>query len=208
MKFYRVFLCFVFLGLLAGAAYSQTTDPGVILRGDGASEGVGLTFSGSFQTTGSDAFQCATTGVDGSPTGDGSNTNCFYNNSGFTFTALHLFFAPTTAVLSCGSNSPDPFFQNCFVTDNVTVNGISTTEITFSGLGSNDGCGVEVPCAGIPDGQHFLLGLVDINGNPDTTDSASYSAVADTPTTVTPEPASALLFVIGIGAIALFLKRA
>jgi hypothetical protein len=197
MKLYRVFLCFVFLGLLAGAAYSQT-DPGIILRSDGSSELVTTpTFGGTFQTMEGDPFLCTSAG-------DGSNTNCFKNGTGTTFIALHLFFAPTTAPLSCGSNSPDPFFQNCVVADGVMFNGISTTEITFSGLGSTDGCG-GVACKGIQNTDDFLLGLVDINGNPDLTDNVTYSAVADI---ITPEPASALLFVIGMGAIALFLKRA
>ncbi|MDQ1409746.1 MAG: hypothetical protein QOJ41_1481, partial [Acidobacteriaceae bacterium] len=50
------------------------------------------------------------------------------------------------------------------------------------------------------------LGLLNLNGTPDTTDTATYSAVADTIGS-TPEPASVLLFVIAMGAIALFLKR-
>ena|ERR1700722_3765200 len=196
MKLYRVFICFVFLGLLAGAAYSQTDDPGIILRGDGASELVTTpTFGGAFQTMTGEPFLCASAG-------DGSNTNCFQNGTGTTFIALHLFLTPTNPSLpiSCGNNSLDPFFQNCFV----TPLGGSITEITFSGLGSSDGCG-GVACKGIQNSDHFLLGMVDINGNPDLTDTATYSALADL---ATPEPASALLFVIGMGAIALFLKRA
>jgi hypothetical protein len=193
LKSARLFFFLVLLASSAVATFAQTIDPGVILRGDGSSEPVGLVFAGEFQTPTGAQFACPT---------DGTQDNCFSNASGFTFIALHLFFDPTTAPLSCGSNSLDPFFQNC-VTDNVIIDGSPKTEITFSGLGSTEGCGG--PCPGILDGQHFLLGLVDINGNPDTTDNAVYSAVADIPT---PEPASALLFVIGIGAIALFLKRA
>jgi hypothetical protein len=209
MKLYRVFICFVFLGLLAGAAYSQT-DPGVILRGDGASEQVGPTFGGGFQTTNADPFQCATIAADGvTPTGDGSNTNCFESISPVTVIALHLYFAPNPnplLSLGCGNNSPDPYFQNCVATDGVMFNGISTTEITFSGLGSTDACGGG--CPGIQNTNHFLIGLVNADGNSaDLTDNYTYSGVADL-AVVTPEPASALLFVIGIGAIALFLKRA
>jgi len=198
------------LGMMSAAANATATDPGVIdpgviLRGDGASEQVGPAFAGGFQTTNLDAFQCATNKADGSPTGDGSNTNCFQNVTG-TFTELHLFLTPTNPLLSisCGDNSLDPFFQNCVVADKIMFNGISTTEITFSGLGSSDACG-EGGCQGIQNSDHFLVGLVNMDGTPDTTDNATYSAVADLP--ATPEPASALLFLSGLGMIASFLKR-
>jgi len=187
------------LGMVSTAANATATDPGVILRGDGASEAVGPIFAGAFQTPAGALFTCPT---------EGPSDNCFQNESGFTFSALHLYFAPNPSLsLSCGNNSPDPFFQNCVVADDVTFNGISTTEITFSGLGSSDFC--DGDCQGIKNTDHFLVGLVTADGTtPDTTDSVSYSAVADPPISATPEPASALLFVTGIGAIALFLKRA
>jgi hypothetical protein len=194
MKLYRVFLCFVFLGLLAGAAYSQT-DPGVGLRGDGASTPiVGTTFLGTFP------------GMDTTtpcPTDPSGNTNCldYYNNNpnspNNTFIALHVTFLPTTPSLTytC-DNSLDPFFASCSV---------SGDEVTFSGVAidATGGCGgADQPsCVGILVGDHFSLFL-------ESTDTPGFTGMADLAVVTTPEPASALLFVIGIGAIALFLKRA
>jgi hypothetical protein len=203
MKLYKNLTLMVLFGMtlvlfgMASAANATTIDPGVILRGDGKSLPVGPTFGGVFQTPAGAPFACPT---------DGSSDNCFENASGLTFIALHLYFAPNPSLLiSCGDNSPDPFFQNCFVTDGVIFKGSPTTEITFSGLGSSDAC--DGACQGIKNTDHFLVGLVHTDGTPDTTDNTTYSAVAETPIGSTPEPASALLFVIAMGAIALFLKR-
>jgi hypothetical protein len=201
MRLYKYLTLMFLLGMVSAAANATAIDPGVILHGDGASQLVGPIFGGGFQTTAVDPFQCATE-VDGSPTGDESNTNCFQNNT-VTFVALHLFFASPNPLLSfgCGDNSHDPFFGHCGVSDN---------EITFSGLGfvdSTNGCGEE-GCPGIQNLDHFLIGLVNMDGSADITDTATYSAVAELPIGSTPEPASVLLFVIAIGAIALFLKRA
>jgi hypothetical protein len=195
MKLYKYLVLMFLLGMVALAANATTIDPGVILRGDGASQPVGPIFQGAFQTPQGALFACPQ---------EGPANNCFQNVSTFTFVALHLFFAAPNPLLSfgCGDNGPDPFFTNCSVSDN---------EITFSGLGSSDGgnnCGDAESCQGIQNLDHFLIGLVNMDGSPDTTDTATYSAVADLPIGSTPEPASALLFVIAMGAIALFLKRA
>jgi hypothetical protein len=189
MKLYKYLPLLVLLGM-ASATNATSVDPGVILRGDGNSLPVGPAFPGGFQTTTADAFQCTSEG-------DRTNTNCFQNVSTFTFIALHLTFHNPSLSYGCGDNGPDPFFTNCSASDN---------EITFS-------CG-EGGCPGIPSGVidnevgHFLIGLVNLDGSPDITDTTTYSAVADLPVGSTPEPASVLLFVIAMGAIALFLKRA
>jgi hypothetical protein len=197
MKLYRVFLCFVFLGLLAGAAYSQT-DPTVGLRGDGASTQInGTSFGGTFNNT------CADT----TPNPDTPATNCldYYNNNQNSpdnaFVAIDLYLAPTLTY-TC-DNKLDPYFANCNVYNNVTFDGQLTTEVTFSGVGIDatglcGGSGQDA-CQGILYNDHFSLFL-------DTGDMPTFIGVAEVVTT--PEPASALLFVIGIGAIALFLKRA
>jgi hypothetical protein len=190
MKLYKYLMLMGLLGIAAAGANAGPigTDPGVILRGDGLSEKVGQTFNGGFQTTAFDKFRC-------SSAGDGSNTNCFENITA-TYIALHLFFAPNTLSFGCGDNGPDPFFNSCSASNN---------EVTFS-------CGdYEGDCGGIPNSKHFLLGLVTMDGGttPDLTDTnITYKAVADLAVGSTPEPASALLFVIAMGAIALFLKRA
>jgi hypothetical protein len=204
MRLYRVFLCFVFLGLLAGAVYSQT-DPTVGLRGDGASTAiVGTTFFGTFP--GADTTTPCPTDLSG-------NTNCLdYSNNNLsspttntTFIALHLYFAPTNPSLTytC-DNSLDPFFTSCSVSadgNEVTFSGLSST-VLLSAAVQNSCPGGD--CKGIPSGDvelsHFSLFL-------ESTDKLTFTGVADL-AVVTPEPASALLFVIGIGAIALFLKRA
>jgi hypothetical protein len=202
MKLYKNLTLMVLFGMtlalfgMASTANATAIDPGIILRGDGKSLAVGSTFGGVFQTPAGAQFACPT---------DGPSDNCFENASGLTFIALHLYFAPNPLLLiSCGDNSSDPFFQNCSTTDHVIFHGSPTTEITFSGLGSTDAC--DGACQGIKNTDHFLVGLVK-DGNPDTTDNTTYSAVADTPIGSTPEPASALLFVIAMGAIVLFWKR-
>lgn len=183
MKLYKYLTLMILLGM-ASAANATSIDPGVILRGDGKSLQVGPAFGGEFQTPAGAPFEC---------TSDGPQNNCFQNASSLTFVALHLFFDNPLLSYSCGDNSQDPFFARCDASDN---------EITFSGLGvvdSTNGCG-EGGCQGIQNLDHFEIGI-------DTTDNTTYSAMADTIGS-TPEPASALLFVIAMGAIALFFKRA
>jgi hypothetical protein len=208
MKLYKNLTLMVLFGMtlvmlgMASAAYATSIDPGVILRGDGASMPVGLVFAGAFQTPAGAPFACPA---------DGPQNNCFQNDSAFTFSALHLYFNNTSLTYSCGDNSLDPFFLNCLVNGAVNFNGSPTIEVTFSGLGFREtgdsalayvppsGCGAD-GCQGITFFDHFLLGI-------DTTDMTTYEAVADPLVGSTPEPASALLFVIAMGAIALFLKR-
>jgi hypothetical protein len=194
MKLYKYLTLIVLLGM-ASAAYATPIDPTIILRGDGGSQPVGPAFAGGFQTTAADPFRCTSEG-------DGSNTNCFQNDSAFTFSAIHLFFHNPLLSYSC-DNSQDPFFLSCNVSDN---------EVTFSGIGFDQtglcGGGDQGPCQGITFFDHFLVGLLNPDGTPDTTDVTTYAATADPLVGSTPEPASVLLFVIAMGAIALFLKRA
>jgi hypothetical protein len=203
MRLYRVFLCFVFLGLLAGAAYSQT-DPGVGLRSDGASTATTGVFAGMFSNT------CANPNPNPATPGI---TNCldYYNNnlssSNNTFIKLSLVFAPNPLLTYSCNNSLDPFFLHCSASGNVVtfygVSGEDSTDFLAAHVQPND-CG-EGGCHGIPSGDvglsHFSLFLT-------TGAMPAFTGVADLAVVTTPEPGSALLFVIGIGAIALFLKRA
>lgn len=193
MRLYKYLPLMFLLGItmvmfgVASSTYATPTDPGVGLRNDGASTPiVGTSFGGTFTDT------CSNTSGD---------TNClnFFNNnpdsSAFTFVALHLFFNDPSLSYTC-DNSLDPFFLSCTPDP-------SLHEITFSGLGfdATGLCGGEVACQGIPSGGHFSLAL-------ESSDKPAFTGMADFAGGTTPEPASALLFVIGIGAIALFLKRA
>jgi hypothetical protein len=201
MKLYKYLTLMFLLGMVAAAANATTIDPGVILHGDGASMPVGLAFAGGFQTTAADPFRCTSAG-------DGSNTNCLQNDSAFTFSALHLFFNNASLSYSCGeNNNQDPFFLNCSASDNeITFSGLGVAQYYYDG-GSGNSCG-EGGCQGINFFDHFLVGLVNPDGTPDIKDMTTYEAVADPLVGSTPEPASALLFVIAMGALALFLKRA
>jgi hypothetical protein len=183
--------------MVAAVENATTIDPGVILRGDGTSLPVGPAFGGGFQATATDPFVCTSAGL-------GPGDNCFQNVSTFTFVALTLTFNdPLHPLLTfgCGANSQDPFFSSCSASGNV---------VTFSGVE----CVEDSGCGGIPSGVidggdvgHFRVGLVNMDGTSDTMDTnITYKAVADIGST--PEPASVLLFVIAIGVIALFLKRA
>jgi len=196
MKLYKYLTLMFLLGMVAAAANATTIDPGVILHGDGASMPVGLAFAGAFQTPAGAPFACPT---------DGPQNNCFQNDSAFTYSALHFYFNNTSLSYSCGDNGSDPFFLYCNVNGEVPFNGSPTIEVTFYGLGFPEedppnGCGAD-GCQGITFFDHFLVGI-------DTTDMTTYEAVADPLVGSTPEPASALLFVIAMGAIALFFKRA
>jgi hypothetical protein len=216
MKSYKYLTLMVLLGMtlllfgMASSTYATSTpvDPTIILRGCGVScsmpiEGVG--FGGFFPTTPPPdtpppPFACFNS--------DGGalepNSNCFQNANEFTFTGIHLTFDNLALAYSC-DNSQDTLFTNCSVSDN---------EVTFSGINNNffrafgdfesstsDGCfgGFQ----GINGGCHFAL---DIVGLPDGV-KLGYEGLADTAVTNTPEPASSLLFVIAMGAIAVFLKR-
>jgi hypothetical protein len=219
MKLYKNLTLMVLFGMtlvmlgMSAAANGTAIDPGVGLRGDGASELVGQTFGGGFQTTATDAFVCATSKMDGSPTGDLSNTNCFQNNTA-TYIALNLVFTnpPSNPSLtySC-DNSLDPFFLYCSGSGNeVTFYGLSgevSTDFLAAYVQPND-CG-DGGCQGIQNLNHFLLALENLDGSADVNDTGiTYTAVADLAVGSTPEPASVLLFVIAMGAIALFFKRA
>jgi hypothetical protein len=193
MKLYRVFLCFVFLGLLAGATYSQT-DPGVGLRGTGASSGItGTTFTGTFPGTCTDTNNCGATNFV-----DYSNANM----SGATFVGIQLTFTSEVNLSYTCDNSQDPFFTSCSndpLNHEVTFSGLSSpVNLSLAAAAASNDCGTG-GCQGILFGDHFSL-FLESNDTPDFTGMAEV--------VVTPEPASALLFVIGIGAIALFLKRA
>jgi hypothetical protein len=202
MKLYKYLLLMGLLGILATGANAGSTliDPTIILRGGGGSQPIeGVGFGGSYPASSTDAFACFNS--------DGGalepDSNCFQNANEFTFTGLHLFFDNSALAFSC-DNSQDPFFTNCSVSDN---------EVTFSGVTNNffsDFSAFFAPsnncdgnCDGIFGGNHFVL---DIVGLPDGV-TTGYTGVADTAVTSTPEPASSLLFVIAMGAIALFLKR-
>jgi hypothetical protein len=206
MKLYRVFLCFVFLGLLAGAAYSQT-DPTVGLRGDGASTPIGpndTNFAGTFPGT-----SCA----DNNTNTETSVTNCldYFNNYPIspnnTFVGIQMTLTPISNAFYTCDNALDPFFTSCSVSgDTVTFSGLSSTTVHLlsAAAAQPNACGTG-GCQGIPSGD--VGGLSDFSLFLTTTDTPSFTGVADL-AVVTPEPASAVLFVIGIGAIALFLKRA
>lgn len=189
MKLYRFFICFVFLGLLAGAAYSQT-DPGVGLRGGTTSTDITTTvFSGMFPgaPTCTDPTSCADANfVD--------YINAIPNNA--TIVGISLTFTTDLNLSYTCDNSLDPYFTSCsYSGDTVTFSGTGTDATGLCG-GSESG---QPACPGILSGNDFRFTL-------DTGDAPSFTGMAEVVTT--PEPASAVLFVIGIGAIALFLKRA
>lgn len=201
MKLYKYFLLMSLLGIVATAANAGSTkiDPTIILRNGGGSQPIeGVAFGGFYPASESDAFACFNSDNNLEP-----DSNCFQNANEFTFTGLHLTFDNLSLAYSC-DNSQDPFFTNCSVSD---------FEVTFSGVTNNffsDFSAFFAPsnncdggCNGIFGGTHFVL---DIVGLPDGV-TTGYTGVADTAVTNTPEPASSLLFVIAMGAIALFLKR-
>jgi len=181
MKLYKYLMLMGLLGIAATGANAGPIpiDPGIILRGDGKSMAItGLTFAGAFPTPTGAPFEC---------TSDGPQNNCFENANEFTFTAIHLFFTSSVPLTYSCDNSVDPFFTGCSV---------STNEVTF-------GCAEGSVCQGILGGVHFSLGITGLpNG-----DTASFTGFASTGFSPLPEPASSLLFVIAMGAIALFLKR-
>ena len=183
MRLYKYLTLMFLLGMVSAAANATATDPGVGLRGDGASTPIlGVGFSDTFTNTCADSNpNPETPGITNCLDYFNANSNNPPNN---TFVALHLFFVDNPLLTYSCADSLDPFFTSCIV---------SGDEVTFSGGGG-------IPSGGVAQ-SHFSIFLT-------TGDTPAFTGVADLAVVTTPEPASALLFVIGIGAIALFLKRA
>jgi hypothetical protein len=191
MKLYKYLTLIVLLGM-ASAAYATPIDPTIILRGGGLSIPIeGTVFGGVFPNP--DSSNC----------GEDPNCIAYHNANDFTFTGIHLTFSDSFDLAYSCDNSQDPFFTNCSVSDNVvTFSGLTNNFFSaFSVLDSSNTC--DGSCQGIGGGTPFILA---ISGLP-TGATTSFTGLADTAVTNTPEPASALLFVIAMGAIALFLKR-
>ena len=183
MKLYKYLMLMGLLGMGIAATGANAgpipIDPGIILRGDGKSMAItGLTFAGAFPTPTGAPFEC---------TSDGPQNNCFENANTFPFTAIHLFFTSSVPLTYTCDNSVDPFYTGCSVSGN---------EVTF-------GCVAGSACEGIGGGAHFSLAITDLPFG----DTTSFRGFANTGFSPLPEPASALLFVIAMGAIALVLKR-
>jgi hypothetical protein len=186
VRFMKLYKYLMLVGLLAIAATGANagpigTDPTVILRGGGGSFPVGPTFGGTFAKDTANNIN-----ID----------NITYNNiSGQTFTDLVLLFTvsvPASLTYSCDTanvfDQNDPFFTTCTA--------LAPNKIEFSGM--------DMYHSGILAGDDFNLYIPDL---PDPS-SATFVATADVASGTTPEPASLLLFVIAIGAIAIFFKRA
>ena len=179
MKLYRYLMLMGLLGIAATGANAGPIpiDPGIILRGGG----------GSIPITGL-TFAGTFPQPAGNPSGC-TDPNCIdYNNANdFTFSAIHLFFTSSVPLTYTCDNSVDPFYTGCSVSGN---------EVTFA-------CAEGSFCGGIGSGAHFSLAITDLPSG----DTASFRGFANTGFSPLPEPASALLFVIAMGAIALVLKR-
>jgi hypothetical protein len=182
MKLYKYLILMGLLGIAATEANAGSIpiDPTVILRNGGGSEPVGPAFGGAFAKDTANNIDI--------------NNITYQNISTETFTSLDLLFQTViggSLIFNCDTNNNfdqnDPFFTTC---TNPTAN-----EIKFSGL--------DFYHQGILAGADFNLYIPDL---PDPS-SVTFVATAGTASSVTPEPASALLFVIAMGAIALFLKR-
>jgi hypothetical protein len=217
MKLYKNLTLMVLFGMtlvmlgMAAAANATAIDPGVGIRSDGASTAIGPIspdFSGTFPGT-----MCADPNTNTETPGI---TNCldYFNNYPIspnnTFVGIQMTLTPIPNAFYTCDNALDPFFTSCSVSgDTVKFFGLSSPEVDLlsavpsSEVQPND-CGTD-GCQGIPSGDvtlsHFSLFLT-------TADTPSFTGVADLAVSSTPEPASVLLFVIAMGAIALFLKRA
>jgi hypothetical protein len=192
MKLYKYLTLMILLGM-ASAAYATPIDPTVILRGGTNSIAIhGLVFDGFFPQPSNDPSNCL------SP-----DCIAYQNANDFTFTGLHLSFVDNFNLSYSCDNSQDPFFTNCNVSDKeVTFSGLTNNFFSaFSALESNDCPG---SCQGIGGAVHFQIA---ISQPLPAGEKTSFTGVADTASSNTPEPASSLLFVIAMGAIALFLKR-
>jgi hypothetical protein len=194
MKLYKYLTLMILLGM-ASAAYATPIDPTVILRGGTNSIPIhGLLFAGFFPQPPTDPSHCL------SP-----DCIAYQNANDFTFTGIHLSFVDNFHLSYGCDNSQDPFFTNCSVSDNeVTFSGLTNNFFSaFSALESSNNCG-DGGCQGIGGMVHFQIAISQPLPPGVTT---SFTGVADTASSNTPEPASSLLFVIAMGAIALFLKR-
>jgi hypothetical protein len=179
MKIYRSLILMVLVAIAGASAYATPTniDPTPILRGGGGSEPVAFTFTGAFADP-----AAANAGI------------TYLNVSGQTFTGITLEFKtitnPPGGTLSylC-DNTVDPFFQHC--EEDPTDN----NKTIFFGIGPG--------FPGIPNGADFNIALFDFPSGA----SVTFDGTANGAVSATPEPASALLFLSGLGMIASFLKR-
>jgi hypothetical protein len=110
-----------------------------------------------------------------------SNNENFTNGTMYTFVALDLFFSSSPPMTYTCNNSEDPFFTTCLASGN---------EVEFYGLDAD----------GIPSMMGFNIELIGLKPG----SSVAFSGAAFG---ATPEPASALLFFSGLGAMVGFLKR-
>jgi hypothetical protein len=180
MKIYRSLILMVLLAIAGASAYATPTsiDPTPILRNGGGSEPVVFTFTGAFSDP-----TAATTGI------------TYQNVSGQTFTGITLEFTTLSTTPPDGTlsylcdNTVDPFFTTC--EEDPTDN----NKTTFFGIDDSH--------PGIPNLADFNISL----GNFPDGASVTFDGTANGSISATPEPASALLFVSGLGMIASFLKR-
>jgi hypothetical protein len=180
MKIYRSLILMVLLAMAGASAYATPTsvDPNPILRGGSGSEPVVSTFAGAFASP-----AAANTGL------------TYFNNSGQTFTGITLDFTtlfttpPGGTLLYTCDNTMDPFFEFC--KEDPTDN----NKTIFYGINAD--------FPGIPNLADFNIALFNFPLGA----SVSFIGTANGAFSATPEPASALLFLSGLGIIARFLKR-
>jgi PEP-CTERM motif len=115
----------------------------------------------------------------------------YLNISGQTFTGITLDFTTVTGgpLSYLCDNTVDPFFEHC--QEDPTDN----NKTIFFGIGPGH--------PGIPNLTDFNIALFDFPSGA----SVTFNGTANGAFSATPEPASALLFLSGLGIIARFLKR-
>lgn len=180
MKLYRIFICFVFLGLLGRAAYSTPVDPKVIINDPGPTP-----CGGPLQPPCYDGSQPFMTPY-GSPTG-------FVYDGATDLTSLTIEFtgvpSPPTPTFSCQTN----IFSECGTSFD------SGTDIETFVLSPPIGMTGPQPC----DFNDHLFGTCPNDLAPGATVSITF--VPDI--SATPEPASIFLFGTGLCSIFFAAKR-
>jgi hypothetical protein len=181
MKLYRFFICLVFLGLLAGATYSQT-DPKVILSDPAVSNSC----TPNVNSTGCYNGQQPFTLTFQSPL----QTGLFVYDGTSPLKEFVLVFTmvPDGTFFECESD----IFSKCGTKASLETGGVFTEEIDFFG----DPLGVPKTCDGNPNGCVNELFQNDGFG------VTVQPVLADAP-----EPASMLLFGTGLCSILLAAKR-
>lgn len=188
MKAFRYLLLILVVGFAVSIARADTVDPKITIGGGGSCASINLT-----------SLTQAANGLDTSCTTDFVNQIANDDEGGVTLTQIVINVTSAfDGVLSCATAADSPFFGQTTGTNSCTF---FVQTILLEALTTDSQCG---PNAGLAPGCKFGLSFDNEGGT-------GFGATVDLTISQTvipaPEPASALLLLVGAGALAALRKR-